>query len=186
MDWPWYLLNGSLALIYLLVARLPTLMAGGALMLMARGAEPHIRPWLQGGVLLSYAATLIAVPPIPLLLSITAVLSLIAVKFDRFAPDTLRWRAAGGQALYAVAAIGYSLYTGYLRHLSVQAWSGSSHLSLLSQGQGYVQLIGSIGLLVVLPLGLTSLLVQGLLMHKPVQRSVADTVRVITSTRTPR
>ena len=49
-----------------------------------------------------------------------------------------------------------------------------------------MQLIGSIGLLVVLPLGLTSLLVQGLLLHKPVQRSVADTVRVITSTRTPR
>ena len=79
-----------------------------------------------------------------------------------------------------------SLYRLYLRHLQVQAWSGSSHLSLLSQGQGYVQLIGSIGLLVVLPLGLTSLMLQGLLIHQPVQRSGADTVRVITSTRTPR
>ena len=186
MEWPWYLLNGSLALVYLLAGRLPTLLAGGALALMARGAESHIQPWLHGGIVLAYVATLIAVPPIPLLLAVTAVLSLIAVKFDRFAPDTLRWRAAGGHALYAVAAVGYSLYTGYLRHLQVQAWTGSSHLSLLSQGQGYVQLIGSIGLLVVLPLGLTSLLVQGLIVHKPVQRSVADTVKVITSTRNPR
>lgn len=186
MDGLWYLLNGLLALLYLLAARLPTLIAGGALLLLARGAERHVRPWLQGGVLLAYAATLIAVPPIPLLLALTAVLALAAVKLDRFAPDTLRWRAAGGHALYAAAAIGYSLYTGYLQHLQIQAGTGSAHLSLLSQGQGYVQLIGAIGLLVVLPLGLGTLLVQGLLVHKPVQRSVADTVAVVTSARPPR
>ncbi len=82
-------------------------------------------------------------------------------------------------------ALGYTIYTGYLQHLQARDWSlfpqGGDHLSLLAQGQGYVQLIGAISLLVVMPLGLVALLLQGLLVHQSVRRTYADTVSVVTS-----
>ncbi len=113
-DFLWQLLNGALLLTYLLSA----LVAFGALL------------GLLGG--------LVAQPPIPLLLAVCSSTALMAVRHDKFNPDTLRWRALGGVALYAAATLGYTLYTGYLQHLQARDWSlfpqGSDHLALLAQG----------------------------------------------------
>ena len=78
----WHLLNGMLALAYLL----PALWTFAMLMLVA----------------------------------LCATLALIAARADKFNPDTLRWRALG---FYAAAGLGYTLYTGYLRHLQARDWS---------------------------------------------------------------
>ena len=181
----WHLLNGLLALAYMLGAQLPALWVFGMLMLLAQDGEQALKRWLYGVALACVTAALVAQAPIPLLLAICATVAWIAVRADRFNPDTLRWRAMGGLGLYAAAGLGYTVYTGYLRHLQARDWSlfqrGGDHLALLASGQGYVNLIGAIGLLVVMPLALLALLLQGLLVHKPVQRTYSETVSVVTS-----
>lgn len=185
LDSLWQLLNGTLLLTYLLADRLPALVAFALLLLLARGGPEHIQPWLYGVALVGLLGGLVAQAPIPLLLALCCGLALVAVRHDKFNPDTLRWRAMGGIGLYAAAGLGYTIYTGYLQHLQARDWSlfqqGGDHLSLLAQGQGYVQLIGAISLLVVMPLGLIALLMQGLLVHQPVKRTYSDTVTVVTS-----
>ena len=188
MEHLWHLLNGALIAVYGAVQSLPSLAALGAVALLARTAERHLRPWFQAIGLLTFMASLISQPPIPVLLAIVAVASWAAVRIDKFTPNQLRWRAGGGIALYSGAAVAYALYSRYLDSLTRTSWhhglsAPGDAWAMLSQGMGYVDLIGVIGLYVVLPLGILALLIQSLLVHKPPARQATDTFAVLTGER---
>ena len=188
MDHLWHLFNGVLIALYGTVQSLAALAALGAVALMARTAERHLRPWFQAIGLLAFAAAMTSQPPVPILMAVVCAASWGAVRLDRFAPDQLRWRAATGIALYGLAAIAYAVYTHYLDSLTRTSWhyglsAPGNALAMLDQGTGYVNLIGVIGLYVVLPLGILALLIQSLLVHKPPARQATDTISVLTGER---
>ena len=188
MDHLWHLFNGFLIAVYGTVQSLPALAALGAVALMARTAERHLRPWFQAIGLLAFLAAMTSQPPVPILMAVVCAASWGTVRIDRFAPDQLRWRAAGGIALYGLAALAYTVYTGYLDSLTRTSWHhglsapGDAWASI-AQGTGYINLIGVIGLYLVLPLGILALLVQSLLVHKPPSRTATDTISVLTGER---
>ena len=89
-----------------------------------------------------------------------------AVAFDRFNPDGLRWRVAGGLALYAPAALAYLGYGSYLNTLDALAWAQAlggqgEAAAALAQGRAFVDTLATWGLWLILPLAYFSLLAQG-------------------------
>jgi len=181
--------NGWLALVYVAwehAAGLVTAVAcGGLLWSAGQGVElAGQRPWLIGISALAILAALLAPAPVPLLLAAMAVAGALAVRADRFNPDALRWRVAGGLALYAAAALAYLGYGSYLAGLDALAWAealgGQGEASqALAQGRAFVNTLATWGLWLILPLGYFSLLVQGVLVHPPLPARPQETITAV-------
>ncbi len=144
------------------------------------------RPWLLAVGLLVVAAALVAPAPAPLLLAVMAGAGMLAVWADRFNPDGLRWRVAGGLALYAGAALAYLGYGAYLANLDALAWAEAlggqgEAAATLAQGRAFIGTLATWGLWLILPLAYFSLLAQGLLVHPPLGSTPEQ---VITAVRT--
>ena len=74
------------------------------------GRQPAVkfwgkRPWVLGVGVLTPLAAFRAGSPAPMLLAVMTMAGSAAVAFDRFNPDGLRWRVAGGLALYGLASL---------------------------------------------------------------------------------
>jgi len=76
---------------------------------------------VAGGVAVLAAA--FAPTPVPVLLTVMAGVGVLAVAYDRFNPDALRWRVVGGLTLYAAAALAYLAYSYYLTGVDAAAWA---------------------------------------------------------------
>jgi hypothetical protein len=168
--------NGFLALAYAAWEHIAALLVAGAFAALLfwtppgrRGAHPGQdaltgqRPWVLGIGLLTIVAALCSPPPAPALLAAMAVSGALAVTFDRFNPDGLRWRVAGGLALYALAALAYLAYGLYLGALDAAAWAQAlggqgEAAQALAQGRAFVDTLATWGLWLILPLGYFSLL----------------------------
>lgn len=169
-----YTANGLLALLWTAWdhgALLITFGAGAGLYLTA-GPDRHGRPWLLAAFLLAAAAAGAASAPAPVLMSCMSLAGAGAVWLDRFNPDALRWRVAGGLALYALASLSHLAYGRYLAVLDAEAWArqlgGQSEAAqVLQQGRAFLDTLAVWGLWLILPLGFFSLLAQGLLAHPP-------------------
>lgn len=178
-------LNGLLALLYTAWAHAAALVAAGAWAALLWWTPPGRRrqtqlgdqfsgqrPWLLAvGALVGLAAFL-ARPPAPALLAVMSVAGALAVMLDRFNPDGLRWRVAGGLALYALAAFAYLGYGAYLDGLDAMAWAEAlggqgEATAALAQGRAFISTLATWGLWLILPLAYFSLLAQGLLVHPP-------------------
>ena len=192
-------LNGWLALLYTAggpVLALLTAAAYAALLWLTPPGRRHAnaardqlsgqRPWLLAVGLLVVAAALVAPVPAPLLLAVMAGAGVVAVWADRFNPDGLRWRVAGGLALYAGAALAYLGYGAYLNNLDALAWAEAlggqgEAAATLAQGRAFISTLATWGLWLILPLAYFSLLAQGLLVHPPLGSTPEQ---VITAVRT--
>ena len=154
-------------------------------------AEPRQRAWLWTACLLGALAAGLAPAPVPVLMAVMAVAGALAVRLDRFNPEALRWRVAGGLTLYALASLGYLAYSHYLGVVDARQWAaqlgGATHASrTLEQGRAFLDTLATWGLWLILPLGYMSLLVQGLLIHPPASSPVEtiNTVRTRGHSRT--
>lgn len=190
-------LNGLLALLYTAWEHLAALVTAGAFAALlwwtppgrrvaspAREAFTGQRPWVLGIGVLALLAALLAPAPAPALLAVMALAGAAAVAFDRFNPDALRWRVAGGLALYALAALGHLAYGSYLGALDAAAWAeaigGQGETALtLAQGRAFVDTLATWGLWLILPLGYLSLLAQGLLVHPPLPATPEQVIRAV-------
>jgi len=178
-------LNGLLALLYTAWAHVAALSAAGAWAALLWWTPPGRRrqtalgeqfsgqrPWLLAVGALLVLAAFLARPPAPALLAVMTVAGTLAVTLDRFNPDGLRWRVAGGLALYALAAFAYLGYGAYLDGLDAMAWAEAlggqgEAAATLAQGRAFISTLATWGLWLILPLAYFSLLVQGLLVHPP-------------------
>ena len=178
-------LNGLLALLYTAWAHLPALITAGAWAALlwwtpaGRRRQTALgdqfsgqRPWLLAVAALVVLAAFVAQPPAPVLLAAMTVAGTLAVTLDRFNPDGLRWRVAGGLALYALAAFAYLGYGAYLDGLDAMAWAEAlggqgEATATLAQGRAFIGTLATWGLWLILPLAYFSLLAQGLLVHPP-------------------
>ena len=142
------------------------------------------RPWVLGIGVLALLAALCAPAPAPVLLAAMALAGAVAVAFDRFNPDALRWRIVGGLALYAAASLAYLGYGGYLAGLDAAAWAealgGQGEAALaLAQGRAFVDTLATWGLWLILPLAYFSLLAQGLLVHPPLPATPEQVINAV-------
>ncbi|MCE2467236.1 MAG: hypothetical protein J4G06_04365 [Caldilineaceae bacterium] len=181
----WWL-NGLLAVLWTALDNGPLLTTFGvsAFMVRMHPSEPRQRAWLWAACLLSALAAGLAPAPVPVLMAVMAVAGVLAVRLDRFNPEALRWRVAGGLTLYALASLGYLAYSHYLGVVDARQWAaqlgGATHASRT------LEQLATWGLWLILPLGYMSLLVQGLLIHPPTSSPVEtiNTVRTRGHTRT--
>lgn len=190
-------LNGLLALLYTAWAHFAALVTAGAFASLLWWTPPgrrsaHLgreaftgqRPWLLAIGILALLAALLAPVPAPVLLAVMAVAGSGAVAFDRFNPDALRWRVAGGLALYALASLAYLGYGSYLLSLDAAAWAeaigGQGEAALtLAQGRAFVDTLATWGLWLILPLAYFSLLAQGLLVHPPLPATPEQVIQAV-------
>ncbi len=197
VDFGTWELNGLLAILYTAWEHAAALAAAGALAALLfwtppgrRSASPvrdqlsGQRPWLLGIGLVVILAAFLAPAPMPVLLAAMTIAGTAAVKLDRFNPDALRWRAAGGLALYALASLAYLGYGRYLDALDATAWAeaigGQGEAALaLAQGRAFISTLATWGLWLILPLGYLSLLVQGVLVHPPLPATPEQVIRAV-------
>lgn len=190
-------LNGLLALLYTAWEHIVALVTAGAFASLlwwtpperrsvqpGREAFTGQRPWLLAIGILALLAALFAPAPAPVLLAVMAVAGSVAVAFDRFNPDALRWRVAGGLALYALASLAYLGYGSYLVSLDAAAWAeaigGQGEAALtLAQGRAFVDTLATWGLWLILPLAYFSLLAQGLLVHPPLPATPEQVIQAV-------
>ncbi len=184
-----YAANGALALLWVGAERVSLLIVLGAGLILHRinAPQPHMQPWLFGMSLLAALAAGAADAPVPALLACMSVCGAVAVRLDRFNPDALRWRVAGGLTLYALASLAHLAYRHYLGFLDAEMWAarlgGQAEAGqALSQGRAFLDTLATWGLWLILPLGYLSLLVQGVLVHPP----LASPVETLTAVRTRR
>ena len=179
-----YEVNGFLVLLYTAWEHITALVVLAAAGVLAWGAPRNLRPWLLGASGLAVVAAVIAGPPAPFLLMLMAAAGAVAVQLDRFNPDMLRWRVAGGLALYALAALGLEAYRAYLAGVDAAAWAAAiggqgEAQATLAQGRAFVETLATWGIWLILPLGYFSLLVQTFLAHPPGPGRADELIRTI-------
>ena len=190
-------LNGLLAIVYTAWEHAAALVAAGAYAALLfwtppgrRSAQPvrdqlsGQRPWLLGIGVAVILAAFLAPAPMPVLLAVMTLAGAVVVAVDRFNPDALRWRVAGGLALYALASLAYLGYGRYLDALDATAWAeaigGQGEAALaLAQGRAFISTLATWGLWLILPLGYLSLLVQGVLVHPPLPATPEQVIRAV-------
>jgi hypothetical protein len=166
-----YLTNGALALSYGVWENLAALGVGAAFLGFGWRAPTVQRGPIAAAGGVAVLAAEIAPSPVPVLLTVMAGVGVLAVAYDRFNPDALRWRVVGGLTLYA-AALAYLAYSYYLTGVDAAAWAeaigGQAEAQMtLAQGRAFLNTLATWGLWLILPLGYLSLLAQGLLAHRP-------------------
>ena len=180
-----YTVNGVLTLVWVAVDHVSLLItfAMCVLLLHRHAAADRARPWLMGMGLLASVAAGVAATPVPVLMAVMSVCGVLAVHLERFNPEALRWRVAGGLALYGLASLGYLAYRQYLGTVDAALWAAqiggyAEARHTLVQGRAFLDTLATWGLWLILPLGYMSLLAQGLLIHPP-QPSPAESIAAV-------
>jgi prepilin signal peptidase PulO-like enzyme (type II secretory pathway) len=167
-----YLANGALAVSYVVWENLTALGTLAAFLAFGWRAPTVQRGAIAAAGGVAVLAAAFAPPPVPVLLTAMAGVGVLAVAYDRFSPDALRWRVVGALALYAAGALAYLAYSYYLSGVDAAAWAeaigGQAEAqTTLAQGRAFLNTLATWGLWLILPLGYLSLLAQGLLAHPP-------------------
>lgn len=165
-------LNAWLVLLYVAWEHLTGLIVFAVTLALTVESPIHQRHFLTAISLLATLAALLTPAPAPAILATMSLAGYIAVRVDRFSPDALRWRVAGGLALYAAAALGYLAYGHYLAGVDAAEWARAlggqeEAIQVMAQGRALVNTLATWGLWLIIPLGYFSLLLQGLLVHPP-------------------
>ena len=172
MIYLYYLLNGFLALLWLLVDHILQVALVAPLVWLSYTSPDEQRPWSLASSLFAILAGAMAPAPVPLLLLVMAIAGLLATRLEQFNSVAARWNTVRGLALYSLAGLGFTIYQD-LSHLS----AGSP---VLAQGQVYLSTIAAFAMYLI-PLGYLALLAQTLWAHPPVPGKPADLIHTIRS-----
>lgn len=176
-----YPVNGFLALIYVALENWALLVTAGAIFSLVAPAPKAQRLWVLGLLAPALPAAVLVPAPVPLIIAAMCAAGALFVRLDRFNPEGLRWRAAGGIALYSAAALGFALYLSYVSRLNPVEWarlvgSVDEAAGLVASGRSFIHTLGIWGVWLIIPLGYFSLLLQGFLVHPPVPASPEQVV----------
>jgi len=172
--------NGALAAAFAAADHAFALAALGGMAFLLGRAPSAQRPFLLSAGGLAVLAALLIPPPVPAVLAAEALAGALAVRIERFNPDALRWRAAAGIALYALAALGYRAYAAYAGSLAV-----GEAASVAEQGRAFLETAAAWGLWLVLPLAYFGMLAQALLAHPPVPARPEEILLAVRSRKRP-
>ncbi len=172
MIYLYYLLNGALALLWLLLDHLLQVLLVVPLAWLSCTAPEEQRYWTYTTGGLSLIASALAPAPVPLLMLIMACAGCLAGYLEQFNARAVRWNTVRGLALYSLAGLGFTVF---------QELSASTAASpLLQQGQAYLSAIAAFAMYLV-PLGFLALLVQTLFAHPPVSGKPGELIHTIRS-----
>jgi hypothetical protein len=172
MAYLYYLLNGFLGLLWLLVDHILLALLIAPLAWLCYSSPDEQRPWAFSAAGLAVLASALAPSPVPLLMLIMAVAGLIATYLEQFKAAAARWNTVRGLALYSLAGLGFTIY----QDLAVR----STESSLLLQGQVYLSAIAAFAMYLI-PLGFLALLAQTLWAHPPAPGKPAEMIHTIRS-----
>ena len=168
-----WLVNGLLAALFLLAQDALALLLLLPLGWLLSGSPVEQRPWTTSAAGLALAAAALAPQPVPALLLLMALAGAGAARLERFNPAALRWRAAGGIALYALMGLGFSVYQLLLPQMGADN-------ALLAQGQRYLNVLISIAMYFY-PLGFLALLAQAVWVHPPLAQNPEGMIHSVRS-----
>jgi len=162
-----WLINGVMALVWLLTDHLWQVGLAGALGYAVLHAPETQKQWTLGVAFLALLAGIFAPFPVSLFMLIMTIAGVIAVRLERLNPQNTHWTMIRGLGLYALTALGFFTY----HELILPSMSDPT----LVQGQAYINAIASFALYLV-PLGYLALLAQGMLVHPPVQQDPSEII----------
>ena len=171
MTYLFYLLNGFLALLWLLVDHILLVLLIAPLGWLAYSSPSEQRAWSLASGTLAILASAGAPSPVPLLMFVMAAAGLLATRLDQFNTSAARWNTLRSLALYSLVGLGYSAYQALLER---------SALAQPPQGQVFLSTIASFALYLI-PLGYLALLAQSLWAHPPAPGKPGDLIHTIRS-----
>ena len=172
MIYLYYLLNGFLALLWLLMDHILLAILTFPLAWLCYHSPNEQRSWSLAAGGLALLASAVAPAPVPVLMLVMALTGLLAIHLEQFNPTSVRWNTVRGLALYSLAGLGFTIYQDYIGQLT-----GSP---LLAQGQVYFSTIAGFAMYLI-PLGFLALLAQTLWAHPPIPGKPADLIHTIRS-----
>jgi len=172
MTYLYYLLNGFLALLWLLADHILLALLITPLAWQCYTAPNEQRSWAFASSGIAVLASAVAPSPVPLLILVMAAAGLLATRLEQFNAAAARWNTVRGVALYGLAGLAFTLYQGF----AAQA----TESSLLMQGQVYLSAIAAFAMYLI-PLGFLVLLAQTLWAHPPVPGKPAEMIHIIRS-----
>jgi hypothetical protein len=172
MVYLYYILNGILALLWLLVDHFLLVILIAPLALLVYHSPLEQRSWTLGTGALALLTSAVAPAPVPVLILVMAFSGLLAIQVEQFNPTSMRWNTVRGLALYSLAGLGFTLYQDFVE--------ASIASPLLAQGQVYLSTIAGFAMYLI-PLAFLAMLAQSLWAHPPVPGKPADLIHTIRS-----
>jgi len=172
MAYLYYLLNGILALLWLLSDHILLALLIAPLVWLSYASPDEQRSWSLASGGMAVLASAAAPAPVPLLMLVMAIAGLLATRLDQFNTTAARWNTVRSLALYSLVGLGFTVYQD-LAHASAVS-------PLLAQGQVYLSTIASFALYLI-PLGYLALLAQSLWAHPPAPGKPSDLIHIIRS-----
>ena len=179
-----WLLNGFLALAYIMFEHLLSLLMLGPLIWMYTAIpgvagefySNRLRPALLLAAAISLTASILAPMPVPFALFLMALVGSIVFKAEKYRPDEAMWTMARGMILYSLVGIGYFAFSTYLELVPPSYEPGTQ--GVLVKGQQYLSVIIAIALYGS-PILYIGYLLKGFLAHPPSgdPMEIVDTVR---------
>ncbi len=155
-------INGFLVIVYYAADHIQTLALSIATILFAAYTSKEQRVWAVGSGVMAILASLLAPAPVPLFLVVMSMAGWAGTWLEQYNKPAQHWNTIRGQALYALAGLGFAMYRNF--------GFGSSIASdpMMSQGAGYLNALIGIGMYVI-PLGWLAMLTQSIWAHPPAQ-----------------
>jgi len=160
-----WLLNGILTLAYLMVEHIAAALLAIPLYWLISTTEKAQRPWMMGASALALAGAMFGSLAVGLWLLVMASASVMTIRLEKFNPDTLRWRVAGGIAAYSLIGLGAAIY----KLLAPSMMSDS----FFAQGQVYLSTIVGVATIIA-PVGFLGMLAQAVWAHPPLEGTPED------------
>ena len=172
MAYLYYLLNGFLALLWLLFDHILLVLLLAPLIWLSYTSPDEQRSWSLVSSGLAVLASAVAPSPVPLLMLVMSLAGLLATRLEQFNAAAVRWNTVRGLALYSLAGLGFTLY----QDLAARSISSP----LLAQGQVYLSAIAAFAMYLI-PLGFLALLAQTLWAHPPAPGKPVEMIHTIRS-----
>ncbi|HEX9596359.1 MAG TPA: hypothetical protein VF982_05725 [Anaerolineales bacterium] len=155
-----WMINGLLVILYFAADHLITLALMVSVGFFVASTKDEQQAWATGSSVLAVVASLFAPAPVPLFLLVMALTGWALLFLEQYNRPAQRWNVIRGQALYALAGLGFMLY----RRLGL----GDAVLADPMMTQGAVYLNALIGIsMYVIPLGFLAWSAQSIWAHPP-------------------
>ncbi len=155
-------INGFLAIAYYALDHLETVLLAAAALLFAIWTAQEQRTWAAASGMLAILASLFAPAPVPLFLLLMSLAGWAGHWLEQYNKPANHWNTIRGQALYALAGLGFALYRNF------GLGSSLANDPMMSQGAGYLNALIGISMYII-PLGWIAMLTQSIWAHPPAQ-----------------
>lgn len=167
-----WILNGLLVILYTAAGNLHAIMIAVSWVFFVASTPKEQQTWALAASLMSFTASLLAPAPVPAFLVVMSIGGWMGLYLEQYNRTAQRWNIIRGQALYALAGLGFMLY----RTFGLGNAIASDPLTM--QGSSYLN--GLIGIaLYVIPIGFLAWLAQSVWAHPPAPAAPEELINTV-------